>query len=96
MISEANKNGPYLGLVTLNPFEMNPLLQSPSFTSSNLTIDFQGRKFRFGKIDEKDVILVMTGPGMVRSFFTSLLRVLYTQVRAQKVSSNSSYCVSHA
>ncbi|THG17723.1 hypothetical protein TEA_030139 [Camellia sinensis var. sinensis] len=41
MISEANKNGPYLGLVTPNPFEMNPLLQSPSFTSFNLTIDFQ-------------------------------------------------------
>ncbi|KAF5938902.1 hypothetical protein HYC85_023161 [Camellia sinensis] len=65
MISEANKNGPYLGLVTPNPFEMNPLLQSPSFTSSNLTIDFLGWKFRFGKIDEKDVILVMTGPGMM-------------------------------
>ncbi|GMP94861.1 hypothetical protein CsSME_00044142 [Camellia sinensis var. sinensis] len=42
MISEANKNGPYLGLVIPNLFEMNPLLQSPSFTSSNLTIDFQG------------------------------------------------------
>ncbi|CAL5431674.1 unnamed protein product [Camellia sinensis] len=45
MISEANKNGPYLGLVIPNLFEMNPLLQSPSFTSSNLTIDFQGRRF---------------------------------------------------
>ncbi|CAL5429185.1 unnamed protein product [Camellia sinensis] len=43
MISEANKNGPYLGLVIPNLFEMNPLLQSPSFTSSNLTIDFQER-----------------------------------------------------
>ncbi|THG01417.1 hypothetical protein TEA_020195 [Camellia sinensis var. sinensis] len=42
MISEANKNGPYLGLVIPNLFEMNPLLQSLSFTSSNLTIDFQG------------------------------------------------------
>ncbi|KAB1204376.1 hypothetical protein CJ030_MR8G014173 [Morella rubra] len=41
-IDEANKNGPSLGLVIPNQFEMNPLLQSPSFESSNLTIDFAG------------------------------------------------------
>ncbi|KAF5938878.1 hypothetical protein HYC85_023137 [Camellia sinensis] len=80
MISEANKNGPYLGLVTPNPFEMNPLLQSPSFTSSNLTIDFQGRRFRFGKFDEKDVILVMTGLGMINAGITTQLLVSLFEV----------------
>lgn len=42
MIAEANRNGPYLGLVIPNLFEMNPLLQSPSFTSSNFIIDIAG------------------------------------------------------
>ncbi|GMP94865.1 hypothetical protein CsSME_00044145 [Camellia sinensis var. sinensis] len=80
MISEANKNGPYLGLVIPNLFEMNPLLQSPSFTSSNLTIDFQGKRFRFGKIDEKDVILVMTGLGMINAGITTQLLVSLFEV----------------
>lgn len=42
MIAKANSDGPYLGLVIPNLFEMNPLLQSPNFTSSNLIIDFAG------------------------------------------------------
>ncbi|TQD69396.1 hypothetical protein C1H46_045071 [Malus baccata] len=41
-IDEANQSGPYLGLVIPNAFEMNPLLQSPNFTSTNLTIDVSG------------------------------------------------------
>ncbi|KAK9274178.1 hypothetical protein L1049_018992 [Liquidambar formosana] len=103
MMDEANKNGPYVGLVIPNLFEMNPLLQSPSFTSSNFTIDFagiiskksqsyivfplslcllvfssshgcfQGRRFRFGTIAEKEVILVMTGLGMINAGITTQL-----------------------
>lgn len=42
LVIKANKNGPYLGLVIPNLFEMNPLLQSPSFIPTNLTIDFSG------------------------------------------------------
>lgn len=41
-IDEANQSGPYLGLVIPNTFEMNPLLQSPNFTSTNFTIDVSG------------------------------------------------------
>lgn len=43
LIEEANMSGPYLGLVIPNSFEMDPLLQSPNFTSSNLFIDFSGK-----------------------------------------------------
>ena len=41
-IAKANKEGPYLGLVVPNAFEMNPLLQSPNYTSSDKIIDFAG------------------------------------------------------
>ncbi|KAL1089531.1 hypothetical protein V6Z11_D07G027100 [Gossypium hirsutum] len=64
LIDEANMNGPYLGLLIPNLFEMNPLLQHPNYTSTNFTIDIAGRRFRFGKIVEKNVILVMTGLSM--------------------------------
>ncbi|XP_062019464.1 bark storage protein A-like [Rosa rugosa] len=73
LIAEANKNGPYLGLVIPNSLEMDPLLQSPNFTSSNLTIDFSGRRFRFGTIAEKKVILVMTGLAMINAGITTQL-----------------------
>ncbi|KAJ4830765.1 hypothetical protein Tsubulata_020801 [Turnera subulata] len=73
LISKANKKGPYLGLVIPNLFEMNPLLQSPSYKPSDLTIDFSGRRFRFGTIGEKKVILVMTGLGMINSAITTQL-----------------------
>nr|GMC49017.1 bark storage protein A-like [Ipomoea batatas] len=65
LINMANKKGPYIGLVIPNLFEMNPLLQHPSFVPSNLTIDYAGRRFRFGTIEKKPVILVMTGLAMV-------------------------------
>lgn len=98
MIDEANRKGPYLGLVIPNLFEMNPLLQSPHFKPTTIIafsgeiarellyiscfslpkplvvslffllvgVD-QGRRFRFGTIFQKQVILVMTGLGMVRT-----------------------------
>ncbi|KAE9445031.1 hypothetical protein C3L33_23071, partial [Rhododendron williamsianum] len=47
-INQANKNGPYLGLVIPNLFEMNPLLQSPNFTASDLKIDFAGKFINAG------------------------------------------------
>ncbi|XP_050213870.1 bark storage protein A-like [Mercurialis annua] len=73
MIDRANMNGPYLGLVIPNMFEMNPLLRSPNFTASTLVIDFSGRRFRFGSIAGKRVILVMTGLGMVNTGITTQL-----------------------
>ncbi|XWS17720.1 hypothetical protein CRYUN_Cryun33cG0091500 [Craigia yunnanensis] len=73
LIDEANMNGPYLGLVIPNLFEMNPLLQHPNYTSTNFTIDVAGRRFRFGKIVEKKVILVMTGLSMINAGITTQL-----------------------
>ncbi|KAA8521812.1 hypothetical protein F0562_012485 [Nyssa sinensis] len=73
LINQANQNGPYLGLVIPNLFEMNPLLESSNFEPRDLTIDFQGRRFRFGTIGEKQVILVMTGLGMLNSGVTTQL-----------------------
>ncbi|XAR70866.1 Adenosylhomocysteine nucleosidase [Bertholletia excelsa] len=65
LINRVNENGPYLGLVVPNQYEMDPLLESSSFVSKNLTIDFSGRRFRFGAIDKKEVIVVMTGLSVV-------------------------------
>ncbi|KAH0989821.1 hypothetical protein GBA52_001304 [Prunus armeniaca] len=73
LIDEANERGPYLGLVIPNSFEMNPLLQSPNFTSTDLIIDFSGRRFRFGTIANKKVILVMTGLSLINAGITTQL-----------------------
>lgn len=43
LIGVANNNGPYIGVVIPNLFELNPLLQSPSFIPSTFTIDFSGK-----------------------------------------------------
>ncbi|XP_051129854.1 bark storage protein A [Andrographis paniculata] len=75
-IDNANKNGPYLGLVIPNLFEMNPLLQHPSYKpNSTLTIDFAGKRFRFGTLAGEKVILVMTGLAMVNAAITTQLVV---------------------
>ncbi|GMN39953.1 hypothetical protein TIFTF001_009178 [Ficus carica] len=39
MIDKANQNGPYLGLVIPNLFEMNPLINSPDYIPDDSTID---------------------------------------------------------
>ncbi|CAN6721393.1 unnamed protein product [Malus baccata var. baccata] len=49
------------------PSEMNPLLQSPNFTSNNYVIDISGRRFRFGSIANKNVILVTLINGGITS-----------------------------
>ncbi|KAK9946668.1 hypothetical protein M0R45_012118 [Rubus argutus] len=78
LIEAANIDGPYLGLVIPNTYELNPLLQSPNFTT-HLTIDFSGRRFRFGTIAGKKVILVMTGLGMINAgISTQLLLSLFS------------------
>ncbi|KAK6129685.1 hypothetical protein DH2020_036551 [Rehmannia glutinosa] len=52
---------------------MNPLLQHPSYKSTNLTIDVAGRRFRFGTIAGQKVILVMTGLAMLNAGITTQL-----------------------
>ncbi|KDP33702.1 hypothetical protein JCGZ_07273 [Jatropha curcas] len=74
-IDRVNKEGPYLGIVVPNAFEMNPLLQSPSF-EPNLQLpylDFSGRRFRIGKVENVKVIIVMTGLSMINAGVTTQL-----------------------
>ncbi|XP_021277358.1 bark storage protein A-like isoform X2 [Herrania umbratica] len=73
LIHQANLNGPYVGLVIPNLFELSPLLRHPNFTSTNFTIPFSGRRFRFGIIGEKRVILVMTGLSLINAGITTQL-----------------------
>ncbi|MED6172809.1 hypothetical protein PIB30_053402 [Stylosanthes scabra] len=72
-ITRINEEGPYIGLVIPNSFELNPLLQNPAYTSSENIIDFAGRRFRFGSIDNKPVILVMTGLSVINAAITTQL-----------------------
>lgn len=72
LIDKANAKGPYIGVVIPNPFELEPLLQSPAFHGSSI-IDFAGRRFRFGTMAGKKVILVMTGLAMVNAAVTTQL-----------------------
>ncbi|KAJ4913366.1 Uncharacterized protein Rs2_07987 [Raphanus sativus] len=64
-----NKRGPYLGIVAPNNFELNPLLASQAYVPypSLPFIDFAGRRFRFGKISNQRVVIVMAGLGMVNA-----------------------------
>ncbi|XP_039123779.1 bark storage protein A [Dioscorea cayenensis subsp. rotundata] len=72
-----NKQGPFLGIVVPNAFEMNPLLQSPSFVQDSQLpyFDFGGRRFRFGKIGSEKVIITMTGLGMLNAGITTQLLI---------------------
>lgn len=81
LVNKANKNGPYLGLVIPNQFELNPLLQHPSYVPSNLTIDLSGRRFRFGTVAGEKVILVMTGLAMINAGITTQLLVSLFNVK---------------
>ncbi|KAF2304447.1 hypothetical protein GH714_031565 [Hevea brasiliensis] len=80
LINKANEDGPYLALVIPNLFEMNPLLQSPNFTANDLIIDFSGRRFRFGTIDEKKVILVMTGLSLINAGISTQLLLSFFNI----------------
>ncbi|PIA64882.1 hypothetical protein AQUCO_00100393v1 [Aquilegia coerulea] len=79
-IRKVNSKGPYLGLVVPNAFEMTPLLQSPSFVADgNIPfLDFSGRRFRIGRLENEKVIIVMTGLSMLNAgLATELLLSLF-------------------
>ncbi|EEF48224.1 conserved hypothetical protein [Ricinus communis] len=65
-IERLNEEGPYFGIVVPNAFEMNPLLQSQNFVAHAQVpyLDFSGRRFRIGKVENVKVIIVMTGLSM--------------------------------
>ncbi|XP_012571582.1 bark storage protein A-like [Cicer arietinum] len=79
-IAKINKEGPYLGLIIPNSFELNPLLQNPGYTPSDNIIDFAGRRFRFGAIGHKPVILVMTGLSVINAAITTQLLLSFFTV----------------
>ncbi|KAL2346925.1 hypothetical protein Fmac_000925 [Flemingia macrophylla] len=72
-IAKANEEGPYIGLIIPNSFELDPLLQNPGYTASDTIIDIAGRRFRFGAIGDQHVILVMTGLSVINAAITTQL-----------------------
>ncbi|KAK3041706.1 hypothetical protein RJ639_001516 [Escallonia herrerae] len=82
-ISGINMEGPYLGLVVPNSFELDPLLQSPSFlvNESLPFLDVSGRRFRIGTLESEKVIIVMTGLSMLNAGITTQLLVSLFNVK---------------
>ncbi|XP_028054132.1 uncharacterized protein LOC114258363 [Camellia sinensis] len=81
-INVINKEGPYLGIVVPNSFEMSPLLESPSFVvDQNPYLDFSGRRFRMGFLGKEKVIVVMTGLGMLNAGITTQLLLSLFKVK---------------
>ncbi|KAL4319793.1 hypothetical protein GQ457_18G000920 [Hibiscus cannabinus] len=79
-IDRINREGPYVGIIVPNSFEMNPLLQSGNFAAHhNLPyFDFSGRRFRIGRLGTEKVIIVMTGLSMLNAgIATELLLSLF-------------------
>ncbi|XP_058780685.1 bark storage protein A-like [Vicia villosa] len=79
-IAKINQEGPYLGLIIPNSFELNPLLQNPGYTASDEIIDFAGRRFRFGSIGDKPVVLVMTGLSVINAAITTQLLLSFFNI----------------
>ncbi|CAK8568850.1 unnamed protein product [Lathyrus sativus] len=79
-ISKINQEGPYLGLVIPNSFELNPLLQNSGYTPTDTIIDFAGRRFRFGFIGDKPVVLVMTGLSVINAAITTQLLLSFFNI----------------
>ncbi|KAB5552655.1 hypothetical protein DKX38_009966 [Salix brachista] len=82
-IERVNEKGPYLGIVVPNSFEMNPLLQSPSFVADLQVpyLDYFGRRFRFGKVENEEVIVVLTGLSMLNAGITTQLLLTLFKVK---------------
>ncbi|KAL6905830.1 hypothetical protein ACP4OV_003431 [Aristida adscensionis] len=82
-IRRANREGPFVGLVVANPYEMAPLLNSSSFKPSATiaNLDIQGRRFRFGTIGDQNAVMVMSGLSMLNSGLTTLLLLSLFKVK---------------
>ncbi|KAK7314444.1 hypothetical protein VNO77_32968 [Canavalia gladiata] len=79
-IININREGPYVGIVVPNAFELNPLLHSPAFVPHHKFpyFDFSGKHFRIGELEKKKVIVVMSGLGMLNAgVSTQLLLTLF-------------------
>ncbi|KAL8234862.1 hypothetical protein R6Q59_020962 [Mikania micrantha] len=74
-IDSVNKVGSYIGIVVPNSFEINPLLQSSSLVADpkHPYIDIFGKRFRIGTLENRRVIIVMTGLSMLNAGVTTQL-----------------------
>ncbi|MED6172807.1 hypothetical protein PIB30_053400 [Stylosanthes scabra] len=79
-INAINEDGPYMGLVIPNYFELAPLLNNSGYISSHSCIDFSGRRFHFGVIGQKSVILVLSGLGMINAAITTQLLLIHFSI----------------
>ncbi|KAK4783654.1 hypothetical protein SAY86_008028 [Trapa natans] len=82
-IQKINSQGPYLGIISPNTFELNPLLNSSSYSASTSLpyLDILGRRFRFGKVHSEKVIIVMTGLSMLNAGITTQLLLALFNVK---------------
>ncbi|XP_062229572.1 bark storage protein A-like [Phragmites australis] len=82
-VRRANHEGPFVGLVVPNAYEMVPVLNSPAFKPSATipNLDIQGRRFRFGSIGNQKVVMVMTGLSMLNAGLTTQLLLSLFEVK---------------
>ncbi|KAL8533241.1 hypothetical protein ACS0TY_009573 [Phlomoides rotata] len=69
MLREINKNGPYLGLITVYSAEEDAFFAAAHFKNYSRYpyVDLSGRRFRVGKVEGKKVIYLRCGVGMVNA-----------------------------
>eukprot|EP00250_Pteridium_aquilinum_P034761 c8061_g1_i1 orf=108-1148(+) len=79
-VAGINDQGPYLGLVVPNAFELYPFLDTSIFTLDT-TIDITGRRFYVGEIEGQRVLAVMTGLGMLNAGITTQLLLTHFNIR---------------
>ncbi|PRQ23246.1 putative adenosylhomocysteine nucleosidase [Rosa chinensis] len=82
-IDRMNRKGPYLGIIVPNSFELTPLLQSASFVADQKlpSLDFSGRRFRFGRLDNQSVVIAMTGLSMLNAGVTTQILLTLFKVK---------------
>ncbi|KAL5768810.1 hypothetical protein ACOSP7_015354 [Xanthoceras sorbifolium] len=82
-IDRINKEGPYMGIIVPNAFEMDPLLRSSSFVAHSHFpyFDFSGRRFRIGRLENEKVIIVMTGLSMLNAGIATQLLISMFKVK---------------
>lgn len=78
-VAQINENGPYLGLVIPNAFELYPFLDVSIFTL-DATILISGRRFYVGEIEGQRILAVMTGLGMLNAGITTQLLLTYFDI----------------
>lgn len=66
-LREINKNGPYLGLITVYSAEEDAFFAAAAFKNYSRYpyVDLSGRRFRVGEVKGKKVIYLRCGVGMV-------------------------------